>query len=212
MSPIEKLKAEAVALRAKEKAAGRPMGYCAALERVAKSHGYRNWRSCAAICSGTSPSSDNTDASNADLKCYESPEWGFSLQLPKRWNAFPPVSTNSRYEVIRFASQEDGVHLLIIFRRPRDPKKTLQKYVEYTREELTKLGFGNFRFTETVLRSKPAAMLDFDKTQGDGIWSCREYFVDEGTLSYALGFGTDQGSKIFDFYDRIAKTFEIVVD
>lgn len=46
MSPIEKLKAEAVALREKETAAGRPLKHCDALERVAKSHGYASWRAC----------------------------------------------------------------------------------------------------------------------------------------------------------------------
>ncbi|MBS0630397.1 MAG: hypothetical protein JSS11_00670 [Verrucomicrobia bacterium] len=48
MSPIEKLKAEAVALRAAENAAGRPLKHCEALERVAKKHGYANWRACLA--------------------------------------------------------------------------------------------------------------------------------------------------------------------
>jgi hypothetical protein len=48
MSPIEKLKAEAVALREKEIAAGRAIKHCDALERVAKSHGYASWRACVA--------------------------------------------------------------------------------------------------------------------------------------------------------------------
>jgi hypothetical protein len=48
MSPIEKLKAEAVALRKNEMAAGRAMKHCDALEQVAKSHGYASWRACAA--------------------------------------------------------------------------------------------------------------------------------------------------------------------
>ena len=48
MSPIEKLKAEAVALREKEMAAGRAVKHCDALERVAKSHGYASWRACVA--------------------------------------------------------------------------------------------------------------------------------------------------------------------
>jgi hypothetical protein len=48
MSPIEKLKAEAVVLRENEMAAGRAMKHCDALERVAKRHGYASWRACAA--------------------------------------------------------------------------------------------------------------------------------------------------------------------
>ena len=36
------------------------------------------------------------------------------------------MSTNSPYELIRFASSEDGTHLLIIFRRPHDPEQSLK--------------------------------------------------------------------------------------
>jgi hypothetical protein len=59
MSPIEKLKAEAVALRKNEMAAGRAMKHCDALEQVAKSHGYASWRACVA-------SLDNAKSTDAD--------------------------------------------------------------------------------------------------------------------------------------------------
>lgn len=49
MSPIEKLKAEATALRAAEKVRGLVIKHCDALEHVAKKHGYANWRACVAI-------------------------------------------------------------------------------------------------------------------------------------------------------------------
>jgi hypothetical protein len=55
-------------------------------------------------------------------------------------------------------------------------------------------------------------MLDFDKPKGDGIWSCRHYFVTEGTLKYALGFGTTNKAGMFELYDRMAKSFEILVE
>jgi Glyoxalase superfamily protein len=48
MSTIEKLKAEATALRETETKAGRVVKHCDALERVAKSHGYESWRACIA--------------------------------------------------------------------------------------------------------------------------------------------------------------------
>jgi hypothetical protein len=62
-----------------------------------------------------------------DMKHYQSPEWNFALDIPRRWNSFPPVSTSSPWEVIRFASHEDGTHLVIIFRKPHDPKKSLKE-------------------------------------------------------------------------------------
>lgn len=215
MSPIETLKSEAVALQAREKAAGRFMKHCDALEMVAKNHGYDSWRACRAVLSTAVPTvsstvPENTEKGFTGMKRYESAEWSFSLDIPSRWNAFPPVSTNSPYEVIRFASQEDGNHLIIIFRKPHDPKKSLKETSDQVRQVLTKAGFGNFVSAATTIGASAAMTLEFDKPQGEGTWSCREYFVVEGTLSYTLGFGTNNKAGMFELYDRIAKSFEIL--
>src|SRR4051794_15262690 len=98
-----------------------------------------------------------------DMKRYKSSEWNFMLDIPKRWNSFPPVSANSPYEVIRFASQEDGTHLLIIFRFPHDTKQTLKQTADQVQQILASNGFGNFATTETTIGSRTALMLDFDK-------------------------------------------------
>ena len=47
------------------------------------------------------------------MKHYASSEWNFALDIPKRWNSRPPASSNSPYELIRFALREDGTHVLI---------------------------------------------------------------------------------------------------
>jgi hypothetical protein len=56
------------------------------------------------------------------MQHYRSAEWGFSLDIPQRWNRFPPVPGNSQHQIIRFASHEDGKHYCIVFRLPHDPK------------------------------------------------------------------------------------------
>ena len=147
-----------------------------------------------------------------DMKHYKSSEWNFALDIPKRWNSFPPVSSNSPYELIRFASREDGTHLLIIFRKPHDPKQSLKALSDEVQQVLAKAGFGNFATAETTIGPRAALMLDFDRPQGDGTWSCREYFIVEGTLSYTLGFGTTNKAGMFELYDRMARTFEIVAE
>lgn len=144
------------------------------------------------------------------MKHYESSEWDFALDIPERWNSFPPVSTNSPYEVIRFASREDGTHLIIIFRRPHDPKQSLKALAAEVQQVLAKAGFGNFATAETTIGSRAALALDFDRPKDEGTWSCREYFVLADTLSYTLGFGTTNKAGMFDLYDRIAKSFEIL--
>jgi hypothetical protein len=111
-----------------------------------------------------------------DMKHYESSEWSFALDIPKQWNSFPRVCTNSPYELIRFASREDGTHLLIVFREPHDPKQTLKEVSDRVENQfLASKGFGNFAFTETTIGSRAVLMLDFDKPQVDGTWSCRHW-------------------------------------
>jgi hypothetical protein len=217
MSPIEILKSEAVALQAKEKALGHLMKHCDALEQVAKNHGYENWRACLAILSATSsapasPPEEKIQTNITEMKRYESSEWNFALDIPKRWNSFPPVPTNSQFEVIRFRSREDGDHLLIVFRHPYNPKKSLKEISDKVQQHLAIGGFGNFSTAETTLRSRAALMLDFDKPQGIGIWSCRHYIVAEGTLSFTLGFGTNKRADMFQLYNRMAHSFEILAE
>jgi len=163
-----------------------------------------------------------------EMKHYVSAEWNFALDIPRRWNSFPAVSANSPYEVIRFASHEHGNHLLIIFREPHDPMQSLTEVAgRVEKQVLARKGFRNFATAETTIGSRPALMLDFDKPQDDAnsplvlqgdqyvlrpghLWSCRHYFVTEGTLRYTLGFGTTNKTGMFELYHRVASTFEIV--
>jgi hypothetical protein len=137
---------------------------------------------------------------DSKMKHYKSSgEWHFELDIPKRWNSFPPVPTNSPNEVIRFASHEDGNHLLIVFRNPYDP----------VQEHLAKDGFSNFVTGETTIGSRRVMTLDFDKWMADkgGTWSCRHYYVADGTVRYTLGFGANRRDAMFDLFDRMAKSF-----
>jgi hypothetical protein len=217
MSPINALKSEAVALRAKEKALGRALKHCDALEQVAKKHGYANWRACCAILEAASqkaasPIRDKAEMNANLMKHYERPEWKFAVDVPERWNSFPPEPTNSPNEVIRFASNEGGMHILIIFRQHHNPSGDLglEWHVEKVKQVLTSKGFSNFVTAETIIGSQKALTLDFDKPQEDGTWSCRHYFVTEGTLVFALGFGTSRKASMVDLFDRMAKSFKIL--
>jgi hypothetical protein len=145
-----------------------------------------------------------------EMKHYVSSEWGFSLDVPKSWNRFPPVSSNSPYEVIRFASYEKGSHLLIIFRAPQDPNKSMKDVLGEVQQLLAKNEFGNFATAETTIASRAALTLDFDRPKGEGTWSCRHYFLVEGTLGNTLGFGTTNKAGMFELYDRMAKSFQIL--
>ena len=162
---------------------------------------------------------------NTEMKHYKSSEWGFALDIPRRWNSFPPVPTNNPYEVIRFASREDGIHAIIIFREPYDPKQTLKQHSDQIKRILTSKGFGNFVTAETKIKSRAALILDFDRAHEEANlpiilvgeryvlrperrWSCRHYFIARGTLAYTLGFGTTNKAGMFKLFDRIAKSFE----
>ena len=143
-----------------------------------------------------------------EMKRYRSTEWNFALDIPKGWHAFPPVSSNSPAEVIRFASKEEGNHLVIIFRGPRDPKKPLKEACDQAQQILAGHGFGNCSTTETTIGTRAGLILEFDRPQDGGTWGCREYFVAEDTLQYTLGFGTSNKDGMFELYDRMARSFE----
>ena len=155
------------------------------------------------IAEDLQPSTDSPE-----MKRYRNSQWNFALDIPKGWNAFPPVSTNSPYEVVRLASHENGKNLIIIFRMPYNPRQTLQRMAEQAQQHLASNRFRNFKIFETTVGSRPAAVLEFDRPQDGGTWSCREYFVAGGTLAYTVGFGTSNRAGMFDLLDRIARTFE----
>ena len=143
-----------------------------------------------------------------EMKRYKSTEWSFALDIPRRWHAFPAVSNNSPLEVIRFASKEEGNHLVIIFRGPRDPKNPLKEACDQAQQILAGQGFGNFSTIETTIGTRAVWMLEFDQPKDGGTWSCRAYFVAEGTLHYGLAFGTNNKDRMFELYDRMARSFE----
>lgn len=166
-----------------------------------------------ASCSGLSTEQETSGSSmirmeDSDMKHYKSYDWGFALDIPSHWNTSPPVPSNSPSEVIRFGSKENGNHLLIIFRSPHDPQRSLNELSDQIQQILANGGFGNFFKGETTIGSKPVVTLDFDIPRGDETWSCREYFVADGRVMYVLGFGTTNKDGMFELYDGMAKTFE----
>lgn len=59
-----------------------------------------------------------------------------------------------------------------------------------------------------MIGGKRVVTLDFDRSTPDGgVWSCRHYFIADGTLLYVLGFGTTRRDAMLDLFDRVAKTF-----
>ncbi|HEX3628398.1 MAG TPA: serine/threonine-protein kinase [Verrucomicrobiae bacterium] len=143
----------------------------------------------------------------AGLKHYKNSKWNFELDIPENWNIFPPNHGNSIYELLRFGSSDNGRHLLILFRSPHNPAKSLEETSDDVQKILTKAGFGNFVSADTTIGDRPVRTLDFDRPEGNHIWSCREYFIVDGMLAYVLGFGTTDKAGKFETFDRIAKSF-----
>jgi hypothetical protein len=208
MSMLDKLRAEAASLEAEAYTSGNPIKHSAALEEVAKRHGYNGWRACVAAFSDAALSESTLNP--FELKRYRNSEWGFSLNVPARWNSFPVVLTNSPWEVMRFASHEDGFHNLIVFREPYDPKQSPEEHSKLIQEVLEKQGFSNFVSGKATIGSKTIVTLDFDKAFEASIWSCRHYFmIDGSTLAYVLGFGSTKWADMNDLFGGMAQSFSI---
>lgn len=206
MSMLGTLKAEAAALEAEARTAGNPIKHSAALDQVAKKHGYNGWRACLAAFPDNRPAKPEPNPTK--MKRYQHSEWLFGLDIPARWNAFPAVPANSPYEAIRFASQEDGSHLLIVFREPHNPEVSPAAHLEKVQLVLEEGGFSNFVTGEARIGSKTVATLDFGKPLEDKTWSCRHYFlIDGSTLAYVLGFGTTRWGAMRGLFGRMAQSF-----
>jgi len=145
-----------------------------------------------------------------DMHRYERPEWNFALDVPRCWNAAPPVRSNSRYELIRFVSCEQGKHLLIVFRQGYNPLWSLTQYAEQKERVLARIGFGGFAGSPATLQSRPSWRLDLEKPEAWRVWSCRYYFIAEGLLLFRLGFGTSDKSGMFPVFERVAQSFAIL--
>ena len=147
-----------------------------------------------------------------EMKPYRSLEWNFALDIPKDWNAFPPVSSNSPYEVIRFESWGNGYkNLLIVFRQPLRPDESPGAWSAKVQTVLARGAFGNFVTGKTTIGSREVVTLDFDKPSSGGkTWYCRQYFIVDGPLGYDLGFGTENRAEMFDLYDHMAKSFQML--
>jgi hypothetical protein len=212
MSSLANLKAEATALRAHARASGYFLKHCTALEQVAQRHGFENWRACLATLSRIANTGRSLpgeqEMTKAAMKHYQNPEWDFSLDIPERWNKFPPVSSNSVTEVMRFASHEDGMHYCIVFRIPRDPKQEPRALAETIQDSLNKEKYTNFIISETKLKSGSGLKLDCDRLQENGMWYVREYFIFHETLVHVLGFGTSRWDDAnINLFERMAQSF-----
>jgi hypothetical protein len=145
---------------------------------------------------------------NIAMKHYRSAEWDFSMDVPQRWNKFPPVPGNSPNEVIRFASHEDGMHYCIVFRIPRNPKQDPMAFVEIIQASLRKQGHDNFVISEAQLKSGAALMLDCNIMQEAGLWYVREYSIFDETLIHILGFGTSRWDDAqIALFEHMAQSF-----
>ncbi len=79
------------------------------------------------------------------------------------------MPANSPYEVIRFASREDGIHALIIFREPGDPKRNVNERADKVQKLLASKGFSHFARAETMIQSGPVLTLDFDRPHEENL-------------------------------------------
>ena len=149
------------------------------------------------------------------MKRYKNQVWRFALDIPVRWNAFPPGPALSSdevsgpSEVVRFLSSKAGDRsLAIVYRMPRNPAVDTAVTVKQLEATLSKSGFSNFVIGETKIGSRQVLTLDFEKLHPGGeTWRARSYYIVDGTLMYVLGFGATDGDAIAGLYDQMATSF-----
>ncbi len=150
------------------------------------------------------------EPSSNGFKRYKSYEGAFSLDIPGRWYAFPHDPGNNPNEMIRFASNEDGTHKLIIIRNPYPSDISFEALCDQSEKELVAKGFRNFKKARANIGSKEVIKLNYDKAVGDGVLSYSRYYFPDASFFYVLEFSTSNKKDMFGLYDRMATTFEIL--
>ena len=144
------------------------------------------------------------------MRRHRSERWGFAVDVPARWDAYPTDATNSPFEVARFWSRESGSHNLLVFKVPRDPSDSVDAVLEGTAANLADQGYGNFSRGHLAVGPDLIPFLEFDR-QGDGwFWSVREYFFPSETAYYVLGLGTTDREAMVEVWNLAGMGFEIL--
>jgi hypothetical protein len=141
-----------------------------------------------------------------EMQKITKPEHGFTVAIPDGWAEFPPMLTNSPYEVARFARRDHANHLCLVFRSPgNDPRKP----AEGARERLARSGYGNFALDDAALGARAGVRLTFDKPAAAGVWAVREYFVSVNNVVYCLGLGSSDPAGDAAIFDAMTAAFDI---
>ena len=134
---------------------------------------------------------------------------GFTVAVPNGWAEFPPILTNSPYEVARFARRDHTNHLCLVFRSPGSSGLDPRVHAERVRAHLATSGYDNFELEDAVLGARAGVRLTFDKPLATGIWAVREYFVNVNELVYCLGLGSGDPAGDAAIFDAMTAAFEI---
>jgi hypothetical protein len=143
------------------------------------------------------------------LKVISKPELGFAIRVPAGWSEFPPVLSNSPYEVARFAYRDHTTHMCIVFRMPGSPGLDPRVWAEQARTRQRNQGFGSIALTDVDVGRRAGVCLTFEKTNEIGVWACREYFVGAGSLVYCLGLASGDPQRDGEVFDAMAAQFEV---
>ena len=144
------------------------------------------------------------------LQSISKPELGFTVAIPQGWSEFPPILSNSPYEIARFASRDHTYHLGIVFRMPGSPGLNVRVPAEEAQSRQRRQGFGNFALDEGQVGGRPGVRLTFDKTTPGGPWAAREYFVAAGSRVYVLGLASGDPKGDESVFESMAARFEVI--
>jgi hypothetical protein len=137
------------------------------------------------------------------------PELGFTVAIPQGWSEFPPLLSNSPYEVARFAYRDDTHHLGIVFRMPGSPGLDVRVPAQEAQARQRRQGFDNFALDACKVGGRPGVRLTFDKKTAAGPWAAREYFVLAGSRVYVLGLASGDPTGDEGVFESMAARFEV---
>ena len=143
------------------------------------------------------------------FKLVPKPQLGFTVPVPDGWAEFPPITSNSPYEVARFARRDHTHHLCVVFRMPGSAALDPRTPAEDARVRLTASGYGNFAIDDARVAGRAGVRLTCDKARDSGVWAARLYFVSAGDLVFCLGLGSGDPAGDAPLFESMSAAFEV---
>jgi len=143
---------------------------------------------------------------------FEKPDYGYTIDLPRRWIEQPPDLKNSPLETARFVDPEDRRHSVSVFRSMPAPETTAERLAERAQSALERHSWTEFTVAADTIGSEPGLRLNTVKRDAGRVMALRQYFVARGDVGLILAANTVAAEEDDALLTEISERFGVLLD